>query len=84
MRDTIRDDFAGKKESEDQYFPLPAVLKDCTRLNVRELPNPTSRVTGLLTSTDRIKIDNTYQNAMWVKVVEPKFGYASKKFIEVK
>lgn len=70
-------------EVEVFFHPTKAKLKGCTRLNVRELPSGDSKTIGFLTSSDRIKVDNTYRNNSWVKIIEPKFGYVKKEFVEV-
>lgn len=82
MRDEVKEE--ATTGSEPEYNPIDGKLKNCTRLNVRQIPTPTASVNGVLNSSDRIVIDGTYKNAKWVKVINPVFGYVNKDYIEVK
>lgn len=82
MRDEVKEEVADMREPE--YNPIDGKLKNCTRLNVRQLPNPTSAVNGVINAKDRIVMDGTYKNPKWVKIVNPVFGYVNKDYIEVK
>lgn len=82
MRNEMKEELT--TEVELDYNPLSGKLKNCTRLNVRQMPTPTSSVNGVINSSDRIVIDGTYKNAKWVKVINPVFGYVNKDYIEVK
>lgn len=82
MRDEVKNEVTTADEPDCN--PLNGKLKNCTRLNVRQMPTPTASVNGVINSSDRIVIDGTYKNAKWVKVINPVFGYVNKDYIEVK
>lgn len=82
MRDEFKEEVA--ISSEPEYNPIDIKLKNCTRLNVRQMPTPTSAVNGVINASDRIVMDGTYKNAKWAKVINPVFGYVNKEYIEVK
>ena len=82
MRDDIKEEVT--TTSEPDYNPVNVKLKNCTRLNVRQLPNATSTVNGVINAQDRIVMDGTYKNVKWAKVINPVFGYVNKDYIEVK
>lgn len=63
---------------------LNATLKGCTRLNVRSGPSADANVVGVVTSTDRLKVDPGTRDRAWVSVHEPIRGYVKKEYIEVK
>lgn len=63
---------------------LNATLKGCTRLNVRSAPSADATVVGVLTGTDRLKVDAGTRDRGWVSVHEPIQGYVKKEYIEVK
>lgn len=62
---------------------LNAKLKGCSRLNVRSGPSADSTVSGVITATDRIKIEASTKDREWVTVYEPIYGFAKKTYIEV-
>lgn len=82
MRDEVKEEVT--TEVEPDYNPINGRLKNCTRLNVRQMPSPTGPINGVINSSDRIIIDGTFKNTRWVKVINPVFGYVSKDYIEVK
>lgn len=60
-----------------------AHLVKCNRLNVRGGKDPEAHVNGVITTADRIKVNLTESDSVWMNVVEPIYGFAKKEFLEV-
>lgn len=76
-------DSNGIETSRRRTKPTPAKLVKCSRLNIRSGKDPDARVVGVITNSDRIKINLNDSDSIWINVVEPIYGYAKREFLEV-
>lgn len=58
-------------------------LVGCNRLNVRSAKLTDASVVGVVTDSDRIKVNMADTDSEWVNVMEPVYGYAMAKYLKV-
>lgn len=70
-------------EGSTRARPIKAHLVNCNRLNVRSGKDSDSTVNGVVTTSDRIKVNLSDSDGVWMNIVEPIYGFAKREFLEV-
>lgn len=63
---------------------VKATVVNCNRLNVRNAAEPDAAVVGVISPTDHVKVNLEESVDGYYRIIEPFYGFAIKKFLEVK
>lgn len=61
-----------------------ATVVKCNRLNIRSAADANATVVGVISPTDHVKVNLEESVGEYYRILEPTYGFANKKFLEVK
>lgn len=83
MKDNFKATPVGAVENAPTRTIRKAKLSNCNRLNVRSGKSVKATPVGVIGVNDRIRVDLSASNGEWCNVIEPIYGFAMRKYLEV-